>query len=179
MNQAVILHGSNGSPKKHWYPWLKKQLEKKEYKTKTPKFNTQKETLKQWEKTFNKEIGNIEGKTIIGHSLGAVLALNILQKQGTAKKTILVSGFTGKAQENQPENYSTFSEKNFQWGKIRNNSQQFKIIHSKNDPYVPLKKGLELSNQLKCEIEIIENGGHFLEKDGYKKFPKLLETVLN
>ena len=36
MKKAVLLHGTDGSPNDHWFPWLKKVLEENEYEVFAP-----------------------------------------------------------------------------------------------------------------------------------------------
>jgi len=175
--EAVILHGSQGSPDKHWYPWLKRNLEENGYSVDLIQFPTDNEVLDTWRSRFEKQIGSLEGKLIVGHSLGAVFALNLLQDYGVAKKTVLVSGFVGIISPDQPESHWTFSDNNFDWSTIKTNSKEFIVVHGTDDPYVPLDKGVELSEKLNCDIRTIKSGGHFLEKHGYDKFEELLSIL--
>jgi predicted alpha/beta hydrolase family esterase len=53
MKNAFIIHGSYGHPKENWFPWLKNELEKLNYKVFVPAFPTpQNQSLASWFKTF-------------------------------------------------------------------------------------------------------------------------------
>ena len=50
-------------------------------------------------------------------------------------------------------------------------------MHSDNDPYVSLEKAMQLALNLGVEVTLIRKAGHFNERSGYLKFPKLLAMV--
>lgn len=72
-----------------------------------------------------------------------------------------------------------FVNRKFDWNKIKKNVQEIHLYHSNNDPYVPIERAYELAANLGIKPIIIENGGHFNEKAGYKEFPKLLLDINN
>ncbi|NQV00281.1 MAG: serine hydrolase family protein [Parcubacteria group bacterium] len=178
MQNIFIFHGSNGNPNKHWYPWLEKKLEGKNTKVLIPEFPIGKnQYLNNWLKTLDSYKQYLNNSILIGHSLGVTFIINILNSRNiNVKAVFLVSGFTGELSVDEP-NIEDFSEKDFNWQKINNSCNKFYVVHSNNDPYVPLNKAQELSKYLKTKIIIVKNGGHFTEGSGYKKFDLLLEYV--
>ena len=72
---------------------------------------------------------------------------------------------------------STFTDKPFNWEKIRNNCKKFYVFHSDNDPYVPLRYGEEIAQKLGVELVLVKGAGHINEKAGYTKFNLLLEKI--
>ena len=97
MKNAVILHGIFNNKHGNWFPWLKRELEKRGYKVFVPDLITSDmpNTNKSWQYiTRNWKFDN--DSIIIGHSSGGTMALGFLQKLAgnvVIKKAILVSAF--------------------------------------------------------------------------------------
>ncbi len=181
MPNVIIIHGTGGSPKGNWFPWLKSELEKLNYKVFVPKFPTPKnQSLKNWLDVFkNYEQYLDKNAIVIGHSLGVAFLLTILEKVNhPIKFAFFVSGFLGLL--NNPEFdelNKTFTAKSFDWGEIKSNCQKFYIINSDSDPYVPIEKGEDLAKKLNVKLTIIKNAGHINSESGYNKFELLLEKI--
>ena len=177
MVNVFIIHGSYGSPEENWFPWLKRELEKKGCKVFVPRFPTPKnQTLKNWIGIFD-SYDMDENSLVIGHSTGCAFLLNVLEKKG-ARAAFLVSGFTGKLDNPRFDELNrTFAERDFDWNMIKSNCKKFYLFHSDNDSYVPLGKAEELAESLGTDIILIKGAGHFNDKSGYVRFEKLLEIV--
>ncbi|RLJ02162.1 MAG: serine hydrolase family protein [Candidatus Aenigmatarchaeota archaeon] len=183
MTNIIIIHGAYGHPNENWFPWLKSELEKLGCRVFIPKFPTpENQSLKNWLKVFEnyKQYLN-ENSIVVGHSLGPVFLLNILEKlDKPIKAAFFVSGFVGLLGNPNFDNINkTFVDKNFDWQKIKQNCKKFYIFHSDNDPYVPLEKAKELAKNLDVDIILVKNAGHFNEKAGYTKFELLLKKIKN
>ena len=178
---AVIVHGSYGSPDENWFPWLKGQLEKLGYEVFVPKFPTPKnQKLEVWMEIFDKYEESLdENSILIGHSIGCAFILSVLEKlEIKIKAAFLVAGFLGPLGNEFYDSISkTFTKKEFDWQKIKNNCDKFFVYHADNDPHVPLSKGEEIAEKTQGTLKIIKNAGHFNEKSGYKKFELLLEDI--
>jgi len=178
---AFIIHGIEGHPEENWFPWLKEELDRLNINTLVPHFpNSNNPRLNEWLDFFKKYENNIdENSILIGHSLGVSFILNFLEKNNKKiKAAFFIGGSTGKL--NNPvfddRNY-TFTQKDFDFEKIKNNCKKFFIYSSDNDPCVPLEKGKELTENLDSELIIVNNAGHFNAEAGYTEFPLLLEDI--
>lgn len=176
---AIIIHGTYGNPKGNWFPWLKLELEKRNFKVYIPEFPTpENQNLENWFKVFDKYEKYLdENSIIIGHSLGVAFILNVLEKLNhQINAAFLVAGFIGLL--NNPDFdvlNKTFTVKEFDWKKIRKNCKQFFVYNSDDDPYVPLEKGKEITENLGTELIIVKGAKHF----GKTKFPLLLKDIEN
>ena len=183
MKTAIIIHGSYGTPNENWFPWLKSELERLNYKVFIPKFPTpENQSLESWLNIFEGYKKYLNKNTIlIGHSLGPVFILNVLENiDKKIKACFFVSGFLGLLNNRDFDTINkTFVNKEFNWDKIKNNCCNFTLYHSDNDPYVSIEKAKELSNKLNSKLNIIKNAGHFNEKAGYTKFDILLKDIKN
>lgn len=176
-----IIHGAYGNPDENWLPWLKQKLEELGYKVVIPNFPTpENQTLENWRKVFDKYKRYINKNTIlIGHSLGPAFILDLLENiDKPVESAFFVSGFLGLLGNSDfDEINKTFTDRTFDWEKIKQNCKKFYIYHSNNDPYVPIKKATELAEKLDCKVIEIKNAGHFNKKAGYIKFEELLNNL--
>lgn len=181
MKNAVILHGTEDSPKKNWFAWLKKELVKKGYKVWVPKLpGSDKPNVDKYD-PFLLSGWNYNSETVlIGHSSGAVEILSLLQNlpEGTRiKKAILVAGFIDNLDWDALD--GLFIHK-FDWKKIKSAAKSFVFIHSDDDPYVPLKHGKALQKNLGGKLLVLKGQKHFsISTAGskYSEFPELLKII--
>jgi len=179
---VFIFHGTEGYPEENWFPWLKKELEAKGCKVFVPQFPSPPivpakisewfEVLKKYESEIN------ENTIIIGHSLGGVFALRVLEQlKHPVRAVFLVGTPIGVKPIANYDRDNSFSGFDFDWTAIKNNSKHFTVYHSDNDPYVSLGNGEQLAKELGVELSFVPNAGHFNAKAGYLSFPDLLEKV--
>lgn len=185
MKNALILHGTLGSPEVNWFLWLKEELEKKNYKVWLPKLpgsdvpnlNKYNEFIfsnKDWD--FNSE------SIIVGHSSGAVAILALLDELSEdviVDKCILVSYVEKDSIGGNWEPNKELFDYDFDFDKIKTKSKEFVVIHSDNDPYSPDSGAKNLADKLGGKLIIKEGQGHFNLEVGqqYKEFPLLLDFL--
>lgn len=183
MKNAIIIHGTYGNPDENWFPWLKTELEKIGYQVYVPTFPTpENQNLESWLEVLGDLYSNIGAQTVlIGHSVGASFILSILESLDLpVRAAFLISGFLGLSGNEEFDNLNySFTTRPLNWKKIRHNVGKIFIYHSNNDPYVPIEQARVLARHLNTKPVIIENGGHFNEKAGYKEFPRLLLDIKN
>ena len=115
---------------------------------------------------------------MIGHSLGGVFALRILEQlKHPVKAVFLVGTPIGVKPIANYDRDNSFSGFDFNWKKIKNNSKSFTVFHSDNDPYVSMVNGEQLAKNLGAEFVFIPNAGHFNKSAGYLTLPDLLEKI--
>lgn len=182
MRNAFIIHGTEGYPEENWFPWMKKELEQEGYNVFVPQFPSPPvipakisewfEVIKKYEQYIN------EDTILIGHSLGGIFVLRVLEN---LTHPIKAAFFVGTPIGVKPiANYdrdSSFSGFGFEWEKIKKNCQHFEVFQSDNDPYVGLENGEKLAKNLGVNLTFIPNAGHFNQTAGYTKFDRLLEKI--
>ncbi len=179
MKNAVLLHGTKGTPESNWFPWLKVELEKRGYKVWVPqlpsadapniKLNNEFIFSSDWE--FNSE------SVLIGHSAGSVAIYGILSKLPDGvqvKQAILVGTF--KDDLGWP-NLGGLFEEPFDYAKIKTKARKFSLLHSDNDPHCPLEGAQYLAKELGGELTIVPGAEHFSVKNGGERFRQLPEIV--
>ena len=175
---AFIIHGTEGYPEENWFPWLKNKLEQNGYQVIVPHFPSPPiipAKLDEWLTVWGKNAHLIDRETmIIGHSLGGLFALHILEN---LKNPIRAAAFVGTPIGLRPIlNYdrdAAFCGFDFDWKKISHHSRRKIIFHSDNDPYVSLGNGKLLAEKLGTSLSFVSNAGHFNSAAGYDSFPQL------
>ncbi len=183
MKNAFIFHGTEGYPEENWFPWLKAELEEQGYSVAVPQFPSPPvvpSKLSEWLEVWENYKDKVNEETVlIGHSLGGVFNLRVLEK---LEKPIAAAFFVGTPVGVKPvlnyERDEAFGGFDFDWQKIKGNAKRFSVYHSDDDPYVDLENGKQLAKNLGVELTFIPNAGHFNTKAGYTKFPQLLEDIL-
>ncbi len=185
MAKIFIIHGSYGSPSENWFPWLKNKLESKGHQVFIPELPTpENQNLENWMKVFEdsylKEVN--EESIFVGHSIGPAFILSLLEKLSISKSIkacFFVSGFIGLLNNSEfDEINNTFTTKEFNWKKIKNNCKKFFVYHSDNDPYVPIEKSYELAEKLNTKPIIVKGAGHFNSSSGYEEFDILFNDLI-
>jgi len=185
MKNALVIHGAYGNNQDNWIPWLVQNLAQQGYAVTAPNFPTpEHQNLTAWLQVINELQYNFNNETvIIGHSIACAFMLSILE-QHTVKQAIFVAGFiddltTPEFDATQFDTINTtFYAKQFNWEAINNNTKNITIIHSDNDPYVPLWHAEKIGTQLNVKPLIIPGGGHFGSREGCVEFPELLEVII-
>ena len=177
---AIIIHGTEGYPEENWFPWLKRELEQIGCKVSVPHFPSPPVVpakIAEWFSVLeNFEID--QNTIIVGHSLGGVFALRVLEKLNFQVKGAILTGTpVGEKPLLNFDRDVAFSGFNFDWPKIKKNAKSFAVFHSDNDPYVCIANGEKLARELDVPMTFIPNAGHFNKKAGYTKFPEVLELI--
>ncbi len=179
IKKLFIIPGWEANPTANWFPWLKKELEKKGYSVEVPEMpDTMKPTLKSWVNHLKKIIGAPDENTyLVGHSLGVITILRYLEglKSERIGGAIFVAGFPEKISYQELD---SFFQKPLDYKKIKNIANKFIAIHSDNDPFVTIRNGELLRDNLDAEMIIISNAGHLNAEDRYFKLPIVLDKIL-
>lgn len=115
----------------------------------------------------------------MAHSSGPAFVLSILENIDIEiQGCYFVSGFLELIQIPEFDLVNeTITSRQFDWKKIHKNCKNFYMCHGTDDPYVPSHNTEILSENLKIEIDMIEDGGHLNGESGYEEFPYLLDKI--
>jgi len=179
VSNFIFIHSTGGNPDECFYPWLRKELEKKGHKVYTPFFPTPvDQKLDKWLEEFKPYQKHVNKDTIfMGRSIGPAFILRLLERSEVkVKAAFLVCGFCSDIglHEFRPL-ISTFVDPKFNWKKIQVNCDKFFVYNSDNDPVVPVEKAQQLARNVYAPLITVKGAGHF----AFRKFPRLLKDIEN
>lgn len=172
--QALILHALYDKPESNWYPWLKTELEKKGYAAHVPDLPTLQNDIPELEPplSFITTHFKIDEETIIiGHSIGCLIALHLAETI-VYEKMILVAGWD---YDDLYAPHRLYWKTPINHEAIKRNVKEIYCITSDNDPYVTAFQIEEMTKRLNGKYVLIPGAGHFIEKTGITKIPKILQ----
>ncbi len=147
MKKAVIIHGWGASPRDNWFPWLKKELEKRNVAVETPQMpNTDAPEIEHWVGHLAKLVGADDENYLIGHSMGVQAVLRYIESMPgdvTIRGAVLVAGFITSLSEditNDPQDIEIarpWLETPIDLNKVRAQVSKIISIVSDDDPYIP------------------------------------------
>ena len=175
----IVLHGSFGSKDGNWFPWLKQELEKKNYEVTGPQMpvGVGNQNYDNWSLEFNKLKIN-EETIIIAHSIGPIFVCKyLINNKIKVKKLIFVCGFNNYL--GIDSDFDAVNEPMFidNLEEIKKYCDEIICYYSDNDPYVSFDVEKSFADSISTKQYVIENGGHINEERGYTKFEEILEVL--
>lgn len=183
--KVFLVHGFNGTPNGGWRSWIMGQLALKDiYACSLPMPTPDVPVKEEWISEIKHAIPvPTEEIFLVGHSLGVPAILNYLELLPEGKKiggVLLVAGPVESLEsENLNSKYRAIDGffKDFDFNKIKKSSAQFTVIHSIDDPKVPVSHSKKLSSELGCELAVLSNGGHL--SDDILELPEAFSAIMH
>lgn len=192
--RIFIIHGWEGHPQEGWFPWLKKELEKRDFKVFVPVMpNADEPRIEEWVQFLTNLVGKPDKNTyFIGGSIGCQAIMRYMETLSDNEKiggVVFVAGwfdlkeFVYKEEPEYEEEAKNIArpwiKNSINFKKIKQMTNNFVAIFSDDDPYVELNNKDIFNKELGAEIIIEHNKGHFRgNEDGVFKLPIVLEKIL-
>jgi predicted alpha/beta hydrolase family esterase len=177
-----LFHGWDNNSQKHWFPWIKQQLEARGDTVWAPDLPTAEwPDLSKW-LPFILQNGKFDENTIlIGHSAGCPLILSYLEQTDVVVKQVVMVAAFYQPLGDVPEDEPPILQRSYDWKKIKEHAREFVFISSDNDPF---GCGDNVARQLLDNLGgvqiIAKDQGHFGSNDPaqeYLTFPLLLKQI--
>ena len=185
MKNVFLIHGSMGKPFENWFPWLERELSKRDIVCHIPTFPTPKnQTYENWAKLLDYYVDtNILNKNsiLVGHSCGAVCMVKYLsEKKIIVPAIVSVSGYNGFISGNA---FMDDLNRSFYFGNntycIIKQLAKTRISYiGEDDPFIPQSYLCEFASGIGGETIHVKNGGHFNLMAGYDSFASILSEIL-
>jgi uncharacterized protein len=183
MKRVFVVHRWEGRPDGDWYPWLKKELESKEYEVTVPEMpDTEEPNLESWVAKLRNVVGMPDKDThFVGHSIGCQTIFRYLASLDSMKvgSVVCVGGwfFLKGLEDMDTEAIARpWLDTPVDFERVHTAANEIHALFSDNDYFVPLEINQALfQKKLGAKIVIEHEKGHFTADDGVKKIPSLLQ----
>jgi predicted alpha/beta hydrolase family esterase len=183
--KVYLIHGWEGSPDNHWFPWLMLELGKKKIEVEALAMpHSEKPTIEDWV-AHMKEIVKPDKETIlVGHSIGCQTIMRYLESLDDKikiKAVIFVAGFFNLPYLKTKEEKiiaKPWLETKIDTDKVRKKAEKFVAVFSDNDPDVDLSDSKLFKERLNAEIIVEHEKGHFTNEVGVDTLPVVLNKIL-
>lgn len=179
IKEVFIIHGYDSSPRKNWFLWLESELKKygdiKVAILDLP--DSQNPNLNLWIQILRQAISPSKQTFLVGHSLGCITILQYLQTLDCVEigGVVLASGFA-KALPSLPL-LDSFTHTPLDYSKLKAMIHKRVVLSAKDDSIVPTTLSKELAQNLGADFIQTQEGGHFMDSDGFRTFPLALEKL--
>jgi len=183
--RVFIIHGWDGNPNDCWLPWLKKELEKREFEVAVPEMPKPKAPqIETWVEKIKEIAGKCDEETyFIGHSIGCQTIMRYLEILPESSKTgslVFVAGFFNLPfleTEKEKSIAKPWLETPVDCDKVKKIAKKIIAIFSDDDPDVPLSDKELFKKKLGAKIVVLHAKGHFSDDAGIKELPEILEYL--
>lgn len=168
--KAIILPGNGDGDVRHsnWYNWLRQKLVNSGgfsdvILKNMPDPVTARRSV--W-LPFVLSLGCGADTVVIGHSSGAVAAMRLLEDHKLAGVVLVSSCHSDLGEPNEAASgYYPPSGGEWKWAAQRENAGasggNIRILHSEDDPFIPLDEALHVADMLKTKLHVAKGESHF------------------
>jgi len=188
ISNVIMIHGCPGNEEKamnpetrtydkHWQPWIKNELEKREIKVEFPLMpHPWCPSYEDHKKEFEKLDVN-ENSVLIGHSCGTSFLLRWLGETKQKVKSLIMIAPWQELEEDikRKSDFYTFDIDET----IKDRVENIIIFTSNDEDEIGIKSAKDFAEKLNAKVISLENHGHYCEGDiGTNEFTELLEEIL-
>ncbi len=186
MKKVYLIHGWGGSSGEGWFSWLKRNLEKQDFKVyvfNMPDSNNPK--IEAWVKYLEENVKDVDKNTFfIGHSIGCQTIMRFLEKLPKHLEIggcIFVAGwFNLKVESYESEEERIIAKPwiniEIDFSRITQHTNKFLAIFSDDDLFVPLTDIKLFKERLNAKTILLKNKGHF---DNAEEFEEAYKYILD
>ncbi|MFB8008719.1 alpha/beta fold hydrolase [Nocardia sp. NPDC056000] len=178
MSTVVVSHEYASSPDQAWYAHLAATLDADDVRV--PQMpNPEAPEPEPWLRAVAAEITDPADTILVGHSLGGVNLLRLLQRHEGAPfaGVVLVAAM---AHEVGYDNLAPFFDGGFDWDRIRNAAKGFRVLVAIDDPVLtpePLEHVRLFATHLGAKSVITPDGIHFSRLQNRRELNAAVELV--
>jgi len=184
--RVFIIHGWDGSPEEGWFPWLKQELEQREYIVFVPAMpETEDPKITVWVDKLRSVVGVPDKETyFVGHSIGCQTILRYLEALPVEQKVggvVFVAGWLAlkNLEEDDVLIAKPWLETAIDFEKVELHTNKMVAIFSDNDSVVPFEENKKFfTERVGAKVIVESQKGHFNGSDGITELPSALNSLL-
>lgn len=179
-NRVFLIHGWEGRPDNHWFPWISWELKARGFEVNALSMpHADKPKVSEWILAIKEAVGMPDKNTFfIGHSLGCIATLRFLEtlpKKAEIGGAVFVAGFSGDLGIPEIQEFTLLP---IDMEKVKSHCSKFLTIFSDNDKYVSLERSLEFQKALGAKAILERGKGHFSKEEGVTALPSVFKSVI-
>lgn len=187
MKRAFIIHGWDGYPEEGWFPWMKKELERRGFEVHVPAMpHPITPTIKDWVSHLSKIVGKPDEQTyLVGHSIGCPTIIHYLASLPEGARVggavLVAPWFVLKELETREEKdiAAPWVTTPVDFEKVKNVTPHFVAIFSDDDPFVSYEDNAPLfKERLDAEIVLEHGKQHMNGEADVVELPSARDAVL-
>lgn len=180
MTNVIIVHSQLGNSHNHWYKWLQHNLELEGYDVQLFHLDESKnDNIDNWIFELNQQIELLSKDTyFVTHGYGSLATLKYIEGLSIYEPFegfFSIAGF--KEDAKKIDDSIKVGEFNVDYDLIKTKVNHFYGLASKDDSYVSYLETQNLIDELGGKTKIVNEGGHFLEEEGFVSFTELQEKM--
>ncbi|MSR78626.1 MAG: serine hydrolase family protein [Candidatus Taylorbacteria bacterium] len=179
--RVFLIHGWEGTPDNHWFPWLSWELKARGFEVHSltmPHADNPK--VSEWLAEMKSVIERPNKDTfIVGHSLGCVAIVRYIEqlpKTARVGGCVFVAGFLSELNISE---ISEFTSTSLDVEKAKMHGAKFVNIFSDNDEYVSIVKSLEFQKAFGAKGVLERGRGHFTKREGVDALPSVFKALID
>jgi hypothetical protein len=181
--KVIIAHGWGGHPEENWFPWLKNNLEERNFEVIIPQLPIPKNPkIQNWVPALNEVVGDADEETyFVGHSLGCQTIARYLESLPEDLKVggvVFVAGFFDEVSRVPEEIVEHWMGASVDLKKVKKHFDKSVALFSDDDPHVPIENIDSFRDVLGSEIILQNKKGHFGSRDACFELPIVLDSIL-
>ncbi len=181
MKRVFIIHRWEGGSYDDWRPWLKNELERRDFEVHIPDMpDTEVPVIDKWVNHLSNIVGVPNNETyFIGHSIGCQAIIRYLETINTEVGGALFVAGWFNLENLEDEEVKKIAEpwinNKIDFEKIKLVLPKSILIISENDPYGAFKENTEKFGQIMTHAVVLPNAGHITNE----KQPEILDQFLS
>jgi len=184
--RVFLIHGWEGAPDNHWFPWLTHKLVKKGFTVFAPAMpNTEEPKIREWVNELSRVVCVPDKDTyFVGHSIGCQAILRFLEQLPVGQKVggvVFVAGFftlTSLETREEKDIARPWLTTPIDFDKVKKHTKKFVALFSDDDEDVPIENKGFFEERLRAKTLVEHEKGHFCMSDGVTELPSALDAVL-
>jgi hypothetical protein len=175
MPEVVLFHGYAETPDGIWFPYIKEELESRGCRVTYPKLpDPMMPDITAWlNAALPLTVGWDASTIVVGHSLGGLLAMRLLETPPVPAVHALITIGTPFSKLHGYEWMTPFLQRRSPIERLRRQAARFLVVQARDDGIVSPKHARRHVKTLGGELRLVSQGGHFIEIEA----PEVLEVI--
>ena len=151
----VLLHGFKSGPSRCWFPWLKRELERRGHEVVVPALpNPFLPNVANQVEFVMQNVSFDENTVLVGHSLGTVVGMRVLERlKKPIKKFVMVSGLMEpKFKDKERPATGLLIDWKFDFAKIKKSAGEIVVMEDQTDYLIGESQGENLQKSLDARL---------------------------